>query len=117
MKQPEQLNYVEFGSANLAATKGFFSTVFGWSFIDYGPQYTAFDFQGLEGGFFLSEKVARQENGSALLVFYSKGLEQTVAKVEQGGGQIIKPIFEFPGGRRFHFLEPGGNEFAVWSDK
>ena len=117
MKQRERLNYVEFGSKDLEATKAFFSAVFAWSFTDYGAEYIAFDYQGLEGGFFLSDKTAHQENGSALLVFYSETLERTLARIEQGGGQVTKPVFPFPGGRRFHFLEPGGNEFAVWSDQ
>ncbi|MBN0989476.1 VOC family protein [Amphritea pacifica] len=116
-KQHEKLNYVEFGSTDLDGSKGFFSHVFGWRFTDYGPDYSAFDQQGLEGGFFTSDQTASQEKGSALLVFYSSDLEQTLAKVASHGGDICKEIFEFPGGRRFHFIEPGGNEFAVWSDQ
>ena len=114
--QHEKLNYVEFGSMNLAESKSFFSSVFDWAFTDYGPEYTAFDHQGLEGGFFVSDRVASQELGSALLVFYSHDLESTLLKVEINGGKICKDVFDFPGGRRFHFTEPGGNEFAVWSD-
>lgn len=114
--QHEKLNYVEFGSTTLEGSKSFFSAVFGWAFTDYGPEYSAFDQQGLEGGFFVSDRVASQETGSALLVFYSHDLESTLAKVESNGGEICKGVFDFPGGRRFHFKEPGGNEFAVWSD-
>ncbi len=91
--------------------------MFGWQFTDYGPEYTAFDKQGLEGGFYQSPLTASTNHGSALLVFYSGQLEQTQEKIETAGGEIIKPIFNFPGGRRFHFREPSGNEFAVWSDK
>uniref|UniRef100_UPI0026130FDC VOC family protein n=1 Tax=uncultured Amphritea sp. TaxID=981605 RepID=UPI0026130FDC len=109
--------YVEFGSTDLDASKQFFTQVFGWCFTDYGPDYSAFDQQGLEGGFFTSDQVASQEKGSALLVFYSSDLEQTQAKVERHSGEICKGIFDFPGGRRFHFKEPGGNEFAAWSDQ
>lgn len=116
MSAHEKINYVEFPSGDLTATKSFFETVFGWSFTDYGPDYTAFDNQGLDGGFFKSDKRARTETGSALIVFYSKDLEATQEKVTTAGGEIITPIFSFPGGRRFHFSEPGGNEFAVWSD-
>ncbi|RRC96744.1 VOC family protein [Amphritea balenae] len=116
MNEHEKLNYVEFGSNNLEATKAFFTTVFHWSFTDYGPDYIAFNNQGLEGGFFYSTQPARQENGSALLVFYSNKLELTQTKIEQNQGIICKAVFDFPGGRRFHFIEPGGNEFAVWSD-
>lgn len=117
MNQHEKLNYVEFSSPNLEATKAFFATAFGWTFVDYGPDYAAFSDEGLDGGFFKSELTASAEKGSALLVFYSEALEETLQKVETAGGAIVKPIFSFPGGRRFHFTEPSGNEFAVWSDQ
>ncbi len=116
MNEHEKINYVEFPAKNIEATKDFFTTVFGWSFVDYGPEYTAFSNEGLDGGFFQSDLSASTENGSALIVFYSKNLEQTQAKIEGSGGSIIKPIFSFPGGRRFHFVDPNGNEYAVWSD-
>ncbi|HEY7773533.1 MAG TPA: VOC family protein, partial [Marinagarivorans sp.] len=83
---------------------------------DYGPDYTAFGNEGLEGGFYQAELKSRTAVGAALLVFYSSALEETLAKVERCGGVIAEPIFAFPGGRRFHFYEPSGNEFAVWSD-
>lgn len=116
MNVHEQINYVEFPSRDIEATKQFFSDAFGWSFVDYGPEYSAFADEGLDGGFFKSSLSSTTENGGALIVFYSKELESTRTKVENAGGSIIKPIFSFPGGRRFHFVEPGGNEFAVWSD-
>ena len=112
----EKINYVEFPARNLEATKAFFTRVFNWTFEDYGPEYTAFSNQGLDGGFFKSNKASVAENGSALIVFYSKRLEETQAHIEAADGVITKPIFSFPGGRRFHFVEPSGNEFAVWSD-
>ncbi len=110
-----KLDYVEFPARDLSATKSFFASVFGWSFVDYGPDYTAFSGEGLDGGFFKAELAAQTPNGSALLVFYSENLEETEAKIISSGGKIVKPIFEFPGGRRFHFTEPSGNELAVWS--
>jgi predicted enzyme related to lactoylglutathione lyase len=114
----EQLDYVEFPARDLDATRRFFATAFGWTFADYGPDYIAFarDGAGLDGGFYRADLAARTDRGSALLVFYSARLEDTQAKVEAAGGTVVKPVFEFPGGRRFHFTEPGGNEFAVWSD-
>lgn len=112
-----KLNYVEFSAQDLAATKAFFEQAFSWQFTDYGPQYTAFSGAGLDGGFYYNDKASVAEQGGALLVFYSETLEQTQTKVEQSGGVINKAIFAFPGGRRFHFIEPSGNEFAVWSDK
>lgn len=117
MNEHEKLNYVEFPCKDIAATKSFFQDAFGWSFVDYGPEYCAFAGAGLDGGFFQSDQSARTANGSALLVFYSRTLEETQIKVESAGGTIIKPTVAFPGGRRFQFSEPSGNEFAVWSDK
>lgn len=114
MNQHEKMNYVEFPAKDLAATKAFFEAVFGWSFTDYGPDYTAFENQGLDGGFFQADLASSTEHGAALVIFYSAQLEATLAKVEKAGGAILKPIYAFPGGRRFHFTEPSGNEFAVW---
>lgn len=116
MNEHEKINYVEFPAKDIEATKEFFKVAFGWSFTDYGPDYTAFSGEGLDGGFFRSDLFASTKNGSALIVLYSNDLEQTQAKVERAGGSVIKPIFSFPGGRRFHFAEPSGNEYAVWSD-
>lgn len=116
MNLHEKINYVEFPAKDLAATKAFFQSVFGWSFVDYGPEYTAFSDQGLDGGFFKSDLASTTQNGAALVVFYSNQLEATLAKVEKAGGSIVRPIFSFEGGRRFHFTEPSGNEFSVWSE-
>ena len=116
MNLHEKINYVEFPAKDLSATKAFFQSVFGWSFVDYGPDYTAFSDQGLDGGFFQSDLASSSEKGAALIVFFSNQLEATLAKVEKAGGSIVKPIYSFPGGRRFHFTEPSGNEFAVWSE-
>ncbi len=116
MNVHEKINYVEYPSRNIAATKQFFETVFAWTFVDYGPDYAAFSNQGLDGGFLKSTLASTTDNGSALIVFYSQDLESTEKKVRQAGGAVNKAIFPFPGGRRFHFIEPGGNEFAVWSE-
>jgi predicted enzyme related to lactoylglutathione lyase len=116
MNEHEKINYVEFPSKDLQATKAFFTTVFGWSFIDYGPEYAAFSNQGIDGGFYQSDLTSTTANGGALVIFYSKDLEHTQVKIENAGGSIIRPVFQFPGGRRFHFTDPNGNEYAVWSD-
>ncbi len=116
MNQHEKINYVEFGAADLAATKAFFQSAFGWSFVDYGPEYSAFSNEGLDGGFFKSDLASSTSNGGALIIFYSNDLESTLSKVKNARGHVVKEIFSFPGGRRFHFVEPSGNEFAVWSD-
>lgn len=117
MTEHEKINYVEFPARDLIATKAFFTQAFGWAFVDYGPEYTAFSDQGLDGGFYLDNKQSLVAQGGALVVFYSEELEATQGKVEQAGGIISTPIFDFPGGRRFHFTEPSGNELAVWSDR
>lgn len=116
MLRHEKINYVEYPSRDLPGTRHFFEQAFGWTFQDYGPDYIAFSDQGLDGGFFTSDLAARTETGSALLVLYSDNLEGTLSRVEAAGGRVVKPIFSFPGGRRFHFVEPGGNELAVWSE-
>jgi predicted enzyme related to lactoylglutathione lyase len=116
MNKHEKINYVEFPARNIEATKDFFTKAFDWSFVDYGPEYTTFSNEGINGGFFKSKLSTSTEHGSALIVFYSKELEKTQTKIEDSGGLIIKPIFSFPGGRRFHFRDPSGNEYAVWSN-
>ena len=116
MNEHEKLNYVEFGAKDLMATKAFFSAVFGWSFVDYGPDYAAFSNQGLDGGFFKSDVCNQTSAGGALLVFYSEDISATEHKVLENGGTVVRSIFDFPGGCRFHFTEPSGNEFAVWSE-
>jgi len=117
MSKHEKINYLELPAKDIEAVKKFFINVFGWSFTDYGPDYTAFSDGVLDGGFYKSELNSSTEKGSALIIFYSSELEKTQSKIENDGGKIIKPIFSFPGGRRFHFTDPCGNEFAVWSDK
>ena len=116
MNTHEKINYVEFPAKNIQKTKIFFSKAFGWSFTDYGPDYTAFENEGLNGGFYHSELSSSAIHGSALIVFFSQALEETQEKITQAGGTIIQEIFTFPGGRRFHFTDPNGNEYAVWSD-
>ena len=110
-----KIDYVEFPSTDIARTKAFFAEVFGWRFVDYGTQYTAISEAGIDGGFYLSDLSSRTETGAALIVFYSDALEETLECIVGAGGSIVQDIFEFPGGRRFHFTEPSGSEFAVWT--
>ncbi|MEM6646210.1 MAG: VOC family protein [Bacteroidota bacterium] len=118
MDQPQRINYVEFPATDLDATKQFFAEVFEWIFTDYGPDYTSFGqaSAGIDGGFFRSDQIAVTARGSVLIVLYSTSLEDTLATIEAAGGSIVQPIFSFPGGRRFHFACPSGNEYAVWSE-
>ena len=108
-----QLDYIEFPATDIEATKRFYSTVFGWSFTDYGPNYISFHDGRLGGGFTMSAKPIK---GGPLVVLYAKDLEATQQKVVQSGGKLLIETFEFPGGRRFHFADPNGNELAVWSE-
>ena len=112
----EKIDYVEFPAKDIELVKSFFTKVFNWKFTDYGPEYCAFENAGLSGGFFKADLVSESKRGSALIVFYSKELEATQEKIINSGGRIEKAIFSFPGGRRFHFCDPNGNEYAVWSD-
>lgn len=117
MKAHQVINYLEFPARDMKATKTFFSNVFGWTFTDFGPDYTAFSEGSVDGGFYHASLYSSTVSGAALTVFYSNNLEATQASIEAAGGKIVKAIFDFPGGRRFHFYEPSGNEFAVWSDQ
>jgi predicted enzyme related to lactoylglutathione lyase len=108
-----QIDYVEFPTTDIEAIKRFYNAVFGWNFTDYGPDYTSFHDGRLGGGFTTSAKPAK---GGPLVVLYAKALEGTQRKVIEAGGKIVVEIFEFPGGRRFHFADPNGNELAVWSE-
>ena len=112
----KKVHYVELPSSNLSATKTFFTTVFGWSFKDFGEEYSAFTSDGGSGGFYQSDLCSETAKGAALVVLYHDNLETVLKQVTTHGGKISKEIFAFPGGRRFHFTEPSGNEFAVWSD-
>ena len=109
-----EINYIEFKANDLERIKSFYSHLFGWKFTDYGPTYTAFEESGLSGGF---EKTDEAIINGALVVLYHEDLEALKADIVDFGGEIAQDIFSFPGGRRFHFKDPSGNELAVWSDK
>ncbi len=108
------INYVEFKAHDLETVKKFYNEAFGWIFTDYGSTYVAFSESGIEGGF---EKTENPIITGALVVLYHENLEDIQNQVIEAGGKISKDIFSFPGGRRFHFLDPAGNELAIWSDK
>src|SRR5436190_11005596 len=113
-EQDRRIDYIEFPATDIAATKRFYSEVFGWEFTDYGPAYTSFNDGRLGGGFTTDARVAA---AGVLVVLYSRELEVLRDKVTKHGGSITKETFEFPGGRRFHFSDPSGNELAIWSDR
>ena len=109
-----QIDYIEFPAIDIAKTRKFYSDLFGWKFEDYGLDYTSFTDGRLAGGFYSDP---RAETHRPLVVIYAEDLEALEAKVKLAGGNIVKPTFSFPGGRRFHFADPSGNELAVWSDR
>jgi len=117
MSKDRKIDYVEFPAGDLDTTQEFYEKVFGWSFTDYGPDYRAFTDGKIDGGFYRSDKYSRSETGAALVIFYASDLEGVRDAVLGAGGNILKEIFSFPGGRRFQFADPNGNELAVWSDK
>lgn len=116
-EKDQKIDYLELPANNLEAAQAFYENTFGWSFTSYGPEYTAFNDGRIDGGFYRADLKARTDNGSVLIVFYASDLEATRDKVVANGGELVKEIFSFPGGRRFHFADPNGNELAVWSDQ
>lgn len=108
------INYIEFNVSNMDQSKDFYAKAFGWSFTDFGPDYCGFSDGQMCGGF--DATVTVNAAGGPLVILYAKDLEQLKGRVETAGGKIVKPLFEFPGGRRFHFTDPDGYELAVWSD-
>jgi predicted enzyme related to lactoylglutathione lyase len=122
MAQPDhdmKMDYIEFPATDIEATKRFYNDVFGWQFQDYGPEYTSFLDGRLAGGFNKAAQPARRagdKTSGPLVVIYALSLEETYANVKAAGGKIVQETFGFPGGRRFHFSDPNGNELAVWSE-
>ena len=112
MREDGKIDYVDLVGGNVTESKAFYAKAFGWTFTDYGPDYAAFS-EGLDGG--LS---GDPEDGvtKPVIVLFAKDLEAMQARVEGAGGKVIRPIYSFPGGRRFHFLDPAGNEMAVWAE-
>jgi len=110
----KRVDYVELSVTDMEAAKAFYTAVFGWKTQDWGPDYASFEDGRLAGGFRLEEEASR---GGPLVIIYATDLEAVAASVRANGGTIVKEIFSFPGGRRFHFTDPAGNELAVWSDQ
>lgn len=117
MQDDQKIDYVEFPAADFDAIQSFYESAFGWEFTDYGPEYRAFSDGKLAGGFRKSDQKSVTFNGAALVILYAENLESTRDRVAASGGTIIVDIFSFPGGRRFQFTDPNGNELAVWSEK
>ncbi len=114
-KRNNSINYIELPMVNNAETKKFYKQVFEWEFTDWGPNYISFSGANIDGGF-NGEGDARISSPGVLVVLYANDLNHKLESVTKAGGKISKPVFEFPGGKRFHFLDPNGNELAVWSE-
>jgi len=109
-----KIHYIELPAISLKAMKDFYGEVFGWTFTDYGPSYAAFHGAGVEGGFDESRDQITPNKPGALVILYSDDLDATETAVKSAGGEICVQTFEFPGGKRFHFKDPSGNELGVW---
>jgi hypothetical protein len=117
MNKHEKINYIEFPSKDIEKTKTFFQSVFNWIFKDYWPDYIAFSNEWIDGWFFKTNNFSTTNNWSCLVVFYSEDIYLTQSKIINAWGKIIKNLFEFPWGFRFHFSDTNDNEYAVWTDK
>jgi predicted enzyme related to lactoylglutathione lyase len=109
-----RIDYVELAVSDIARSRAFYGKAFGWTFKDYGPAYCEFSDGRLTGGFMKGTPAGR---GGPLVILFADDLAAIQRRLEEAGARIVKPAFAFPGGRRFHFLDPDGYELAVWSDK
>jgi predicted enzyme related to lactoylglutathione lyase len=107
------IDYLEIPVSAVKQAKAFYGEAFGWQFKDYGPDYATF-FDGKMYGGFTTESPAPSRG--LLLVLYAKDLPAAMARIEAAGGKVVRETFDFPGGQRFHFTDPCGNELAVWSE-
>lgn len=115
MSDVTKINYIEFPVSDMESSKKFYTEAFGWTYTDYGPTYASFNNAGIDGGFDAESGKPPSANG-ALVVLHAPDIEACLERVTNAGGTIVKPIFDFPGGRRFHFNDPNGNELGVWSE-
>jgi predicted enzyme related to lactoylglutathione lyase len=115
MSTHHTIDYIEFTARDLGASKRFYTTAFGWQFNDYGPEYAGIKGGAGEVGGLRQADEAR--TAGPLVILYSKDLEKSVAAVRSAGGKVVREAYPFPGGRRFHFTDPSGNELGVWSEK
>lgn len=113
MHRHHAIDYIEFTVHDIVAAKEFYTVAFGWRFTDYGPEYAGI--QGPEGEVGGLRQDAEIPRGGPLVVLYSADLAASLEAVRSAGAQVVREPFSFPGGRRFHFLDPSGNELAVWA--
>ena len=109
------IDYIELGAGDLAASQAFYEQAFGWRFTAYGPSYAGIqspDGESEVGGI---DATTPPRAGGPLVLLYSDDLEASAAAIVGAGGTIVREAYPFPGGRRLHFADPGGNELGVWS--
>lgn len=116
MSQSDRIDYVELAAPDLPASKAFYSAVFGWKFENFGPEYASFREARLEGGLTSLRQPAPLGSGT-LVVFRADDIRVAEKRIVAAGGKITTEFFDFPGGHRFHFTDPGGNELAVWAPR
>ena len=114
MRPENRIDYVEIPVTDMNKARSFFEAMFGWEFQEWGDEYFSFNDGRFDGGMRLATESA--PSTGVLLVFFSKDLERDVRRVKELGGTISQEIFSFPGGRRFHFIDPVGTEFAIWGE-
>ncbi len=112
---PISIDYIELAATDIAATKAFYSALFCWTFTDWGDTYISFEGAGIDGGFDGTRKPAGQ--AGTMVVLKHEDLESLVDQVREFGGKVTAEIFAFPGGERFQFLDPNGNEIAVFRER
>ncbi len=117
MTAEDKIDYLELPARDLVKAEAFFIAMFDWKFESYGPEYCSFSDGRMAGGFFRSDLRSQTANGSCLIVFYKADLEAAADKIREHGGTVTKDVFSFPGGKRLHFEDPNGNEYAIWTDQ
>jgi predicted enzyme related to lactoylglutathione lyase len=114
MSTHHTIDYIEFTVRDLAAAKRFYASAFGWQFNDYGPEYAGI--MGAAGEVGGMHQSSEARTAGPLVILYSNNLEKSLAAVQAAGGKIVRGPFPFPGGRRFHFTDPSGNELGIWAE-
>jgi hypothetical protein len=109
------IDYIEFTVSDMPEAQRFYREAFGWSFTDYAPTYAGIKIGEREVGGLSRTDPPR--TGGPLVILFSEDLEASLSAVKAAGGRVVKEPFDFPGGRRFHFSDPAGNELAVWAER
>ena len=114
MSDHHKIHYIELPALDLLAMKHFYGAAFGWTFTDYGPKYAAFHGAGIEGGMDENQDLIEPRPAGVFVILYSEDLTASQDAIRAAGGRISRETYAFPGGERFHFHDPSGNELGVW---